>query len=169
MAAGNTYEAIATISPTTTPTEITFSSIPSTYTDLILILSGSSSGSSNVYIRVNGDTASNYSYTTFTADGSTVASYRNSNLSVGLLMDYNSYPNSTTNSDIIIAQFNNYKNTTTYKTCIARGSNAISGVDANVSLWRSTSAITSLTLRLGNGAGTWATGTIASLYGIAAA
>ena len=168
MPAGSTYEPIATTSPTTSPTEIIFSSIPSTYTDLVLILCGKSSGANNVYVHVNSDTGNNYSYTTLTGDGSTAASYRNSNISSGLLLDYTSYPNNT-NNDIIIAHFLNYSNSTTFKTCISRGSNASFGVDANVSLWRSTSAITNLKIRLGGGSATWSTGTIATLYGIAAA
>ena len=168
MPAGSTYEPIATTSPTTSPTEIEFASITGTYTDLVLVLCGKTTATANVYVHINSDTGSNYSYTTLTGDGSTAASYRNSNISVGMLLDYSAYPQNN-NNDIIIANFMNYANTTTYKTCISRGSNAAIGVDANVSLWRSTSAITNLKIRLGGGTGTWATGTIATLYGIKAA
>ena len=168
MAAGSTYTPIATSSPTTSPTEIIFSSIPSTYTDLVLILCGKSTANANVYVHVNSDTGSNYSYTTLTGDGSTANSYRNSNIASGLLLDYNSQPKND-NADIVIANFMNYSNSTTNKTCISRGGHAGFGVDANVSLWRNTNAITSLAIRLGGGSGTWLTGTIATLYGIAAA
>ncbi len=65
-------------------------------------------------------------------------------------------------------QFMNYSNATTYKTILVRGGDASQKVDATVNLWRSTSAITSITLFPGGG-NSFLTGSTFSLYGIAAA
>jgi hypothetical protein len=58
MAAGTTYEAIATVSPTS-GTSYTFSSIPQTYTDLVLAGSCIMSGGTTIRLRLNG-ASSNY-------------------------------------------------------------------------------------------------------------
>ena len=53
-----TYEPIATSSPT--GNSVTLSSIPQTYTDLRLVVNGSSSTSNGIYVRFNGDTGTYY-------------------------------------------------------------------------------------------------------------
>jgi hypothetical protein len=67
----------------------------------------------------------------------------------------------------MIAHINNYSNATTYKTALVR-SMALGTpgncVDAFVGTWRSTAAITSVTIR-----GSVVSGTTYSLYGIKAA
>lgn len=164
-----TYDSIASVLPTTDPTTIVFSSIPATYTDLVLVVTAKVNSGNDIYIRVNGDTAANYSYTVLTGNGTSAASARSSNIDYGLIMDYNAVP-STDNNHVMTAHFMNYSNTTTNKTCLSRSNRAAAGVDAVVSLWRSTAAINSLTLRIGSsGTGTFSTGTVASLYGIKAA
>ena len=60
--------------------------------------------------------------------------------------------------------FQNYANSTTYKTILARGNTPAVGLDATVALWRSTSAITSISLGLEFTA-QFASGTQATLYG----
>jgi hypothetical protein len=50
-----------------------------------------------------------------------------------------------------------------------RANNAAFGVDANVGLWRSTSAITSLSVLFHGGSSTWNSGSVFTLYGITAA
>jgi hypothetical protein len=63
----------------------------------------------------------------------------------------------------------NYKNTTNYKTTIGRGSSAANFADAQVSLWRDTSAINSVTVLLGAGTSNFSVGSTFTLYGIKAA
>jgi hypothetical protein len=60
----------------------------------------------------------------------------------------------------------NYSNTTTFKTFIARWGLASAETNTVVNLWRSTSAINAIRIFTGS---TMKSGTIASLYGIAAA
>jgi hypothetical protein len=170
VAAGTTYEPIATTSPTTNPTEITFSSIPATYTDLVLVVTAKASpDGGDIYIIVNNDTGSNYSWTNIWGNGSSTGSANGSNIAFGLLVDYYGTVG-TNNNHLLIANFNNYANTTTYKTCLARSNNAAGGVDSTISMWRSTAAINSLRLGIGSArTDTFSTGTVATLYGIASA
>ena len=78
MATGPTYEAIATVSPTS-GTDYTFSNIPSTYTDLVLIGSCKMSGSTTLRLRLNGAT-SNYTYQIMRSDGTFTGSSSTSSI-----------------------------------------------------------------------------------------
>jgi hypothetical protein len=60
-----------------------------------------------------------------------------------------------------------YANTTTYKTVLSRGNEAAAEVNAEVGLWRSTVAITSLALDLETGID-FSIGSNFKLYGIQA-
>jgi len=162
-----TYEPIARQTLTTSAATVTFSSIPSTYTDLVLVINAFASTGADIWIRCNEDSGSNYSFTALYGTGSAAGGDKNSNLSQGLLTDYYGTPSST-EPNICIVQFNNYSNSTTYKTSISRANRANSGTDAVVSMWRNTAAITSLTLRF-NGNPTFSTGSTFTLYGIKAA
>jgi hypothetical protein len=161
-----TYEPIATYTIPSATTSYTFSSIPSTYTDIVAILSGTISASAPATsLRFNGDTATNYSYTYLTGDGTSASSSRaSSQTSMGLT--YNGAISSSPNTNIIHIQ--NYTNTTTFKTVLSRASQAQYGTDAIVGLWRKTpEAITSITFITG-GTG-FAAGSTFTLYGIKAA
>ena len=166
MAAGSTYTPIATTTLSSNQATVTFSSISGSYTDLVLIVSAQQTPALNTqYIRFNGDTGNNYSYTILAGNGTSAVSTRNSNVDRWYSGYYAVPP--TTGFGIEIYSFQNYANTTTYKTGLSRTNRASGGVDAMVGLWRSTSAITSVTY--GIDSGNLATGTTATLYGIAAA
>jgi hypothetical protein len=166
MAAGNTYEPIFTQTLASAQTSVTFSSIPATYTDLVLVINATSNTGANSWIRCNGDTGTNYSYIALFGTGSAAGSARDTNKSEGLLMDYYGNPSSTQPNTTVV-QFNNYSNTTTFKTSISRANRAGGGVDAVISSWRSTAAINELTLRFTSA--TYSIGSTFSLYGIKAA
>jgi hypothetical protein len=167
MPAGNTYESIATQTLGSAAASVTFSSIPSTYTDLVLITQGSVSASgASIYLEINGDTASNYSFTYIYGSGSAAASARATNNSTGIdALGYNS--GFSTGQLMTINHFMNYSNTTTNKTVLCRGSDAGSEVGATVGLWRNTSAITSIKVK--NTGSNFTVGHTFSLYGIKAA
>lgn len=161
----STYTPIATTTLSSTTSTYTFSSIPATYTDLVLIVTGtlaSGTGTASLDFRVNGDTGTNYSDTHL--DGSSSAtSDRDTNfnwMNLGLC-------NSSTVCVNVLQVFN-YANTTTYKTFLCRGNHPASYVRASVGLWRSTSAINSITVG-NNGAISLASGMTLTLYGIKAA
>ena len=160
-----TYTPIATTTLGSAQTSVTFSSIPATYTDLILVYSGTNSAQ-DVYVQVNGDTGTNYSTTILTGNGTTASSLRYSS-ATKFNVDSNGIPGSTTPNTSLI-HFMNYSNTTTYKTILVRTSNATYGTDAVVGLWRSTSAINQISLSNASSYN-WSSGSTFSLYGIKAA
>jgi hypothetical protein len=166
MAAGNTYEAIATqtVSGTSTAT-VTFSSIASTYTDLIIIANGGSNGGS-LRMQFNSDTATNYSVTILAGTGSAANSTRQASQNAILIAGI--YAGGSANSNSI-TQIQNYSNATTYKTALSRNNDAAGETNASVGLWRSTSAINTIAITAINGTGTWTNGSTISLYGIKAA
>lgn len=171
MPAGATYEPIATTTLGSNTTEISFSSIPNTYTDLVLVLNGGKQNNvtNTINVRVNSDSGGNYSTTRLYSGSGTVYadSFTGSSNMYTQTIVYNS------NDSTAIFYFFNYANTTTYKTMINRmASTSITdgGVAASISLWRNTSAITSIQLQLDFGSSNkFLSGTMATLYGIAAA
>lgn len=158
-----TYKPIATTTLGSAVTSYTFSSIPSTYTDLILISNPKvSTAQEAVQIQFNGDTGTNYSFTQFGGDGTSPFSYRSTNAT----SIYVSNGTSSTNYGTGIFHIMNYANTTTYKTVLGRFSEAAYVAWANVGLWRSTSTITSILLNVSGTSKTLSAGSTFTLYGI---
>jgi hypothetical protein len=157
--ATNTYVALDKVTVATATPSVTFTSIPQTYTDLVLVMSGTASGTSDIYVYFNADTASNYSRTYLYGDGSAANSGRQSFSS--FLWAY--AVGSNQNNGILNIQ--NYSNATTYKTAISRWNISSNYTGANVGLWRSTTAISSMTVGITGGLNL-SSGTTFSLYGI---
>jgi hypothetical protein len=156
--ATTTYEPIATQTVTGSSTAtITFSSIPQTYTDLVLVSNGGLANNGGYGLRYNNDTSSVYSRTFLKGDGSSVTSARASN---------EDYVPSTAGgaNQTNIWQLQNYSNTTTFKTALSRGSGAGSDAIAFALLWRSTAAINRIDATSNS---TFTAGTTFTLYGIA--
>lgn len=168
MAAGNTYVAIATQTANGSTTFFDFSSIPQTYTDLILVIGGST-GDSAPFVRLNSDTSPIYSSTRLRGDGSSASS--------GRRLRADGAPNDTrfeiglgSANEIVTNIFHimNYSNTTTNKTVLCRANQTSSAVTVQVGLYGSNSAISAI--RVGNtNSNALSSGTVISLYGIAAA
>jgi len=169
--AGPTYTKIASQTLGSATASITFSNIPQNYTDLVIVFTGKStttgSATNGFRCRVNGDTGSNYSGTPIKGDGSTASGTRYT--STAFFEPADIAQTSSTSLSTIIINFMNYSNTTTYKTFISRGNTPSSVVEAYATLWRSTSAIDSVTLSRDFGVNNLASGCTATLYGIAAA
>ena len=159
----STYTPIATTTFGSSATSYTFSAIPSTYTDLVLVCYIQNSSSANTYVRFNGDSSSIYSRTQLAGNGTSATSGRASNTNAGYI---DAVPTQTPNENIIV-QFQNYSNSTTYKTYLSRANNAATGVQATVGLWSSTAAINQIAIFADSG--TMTAGTTLTLYGIAAA
>ena len=155
-----TYEPIATTTLGSNQASVTLSSIPATYTDIVLVMSCIAGGGS-VRVELNADSGTNYSRTFILGDGSSATSGRSSNANYFYFTAGTTYPSAT------IAHFMNYANTTTYKTIMSRGNEASVATVANVNLWRSTSAINSIKLTAETG--NISSGGIFTLYGIASA
>lgn len=158
MAAGSTYSQISTTTVSSATSTVTLSSIPQTYTNLVLIINGTASTQTDLNYTFNGSSASNYSRTYLLGNGSSVITGRDSNgtyLPISFL---------DTSQTTCIVSFPQYSNITTFKTALERANNASSVANTIVGLWRSTAAITSMTLTTSGG--TISTGTTFTLYGI---
>jgi hypothetical protein len=159
MAAGNTYEPIATTTLGSATANVTFSSISGSYTDLVLVINAGVSTTGAITVQLNADTGTNYSVTRLYGDGSTATSDRFSSQNY---LDLSFFPNTLNNNSII--HFMNYSNTTTNKTILARW-NSTSYTTAVVGLWRNTAAVNSIKLYNALGYNLIA-GSTFSLYGI---
>ena len=164
-----TYDKIASTTLGSSNATITFSSIPATYTDLRLVIVGTSSGNANPELTFNGDNSgagTNYSRTALAGDGSSALSTQDANLPyiVNYLVFFRT-------SQPVFNSFDVFSYAgSTYKTVLCEGAadtNGAGGTGRTVGLWRSTSAITSL--RLAFASQTFSAGTTATLYGIKAA
>lgn len=161
----STYTPIASVTLSAATSPVIFSNIPQNYTDLVIVAqTKNSSTAANTRMTFNSDTGSNYSVTRLSGDGSSATSGRSSN-SAFIIIDTQA-ANDTTFNQMFIVQINNYSNTTTYKTSLTRSNNASYGTNANVGLWRSTSAITSVTFTPDGGQ--YATGSTFTLYAVKA-
>lgn len=156
------YEVISTQTLGSAVATVTFSSIPQTYTDLVLVFNGTDSSGTNAFrVQLNGDTATNYSGTDLDGDGTSATSSRFTSI------DYIRGGGISTTNGTAILQFQNYSNTTTYKTVLGRYGTPASSSDTWVNLWRSTSAISSILILIN--AVNYAAGSTFTLYGIKAA
>jgi hypothetical protein len=164
-----TYEPISTSTLSSGASSITFSSIPSTYTDLKVVLVELSSNTATQRVRFNSDTGSNYSTVMLAGNAAgTTASGSNYSSSSGIITDWYAGGSSTSPAIKTLDIFSYTGGT--FKTILINNNNDHSGSgtsEASVGMWRSTSAITSITLT--RDGGTYNTGTTATLYGIKAA
>lgn len=163
MAKTATYSLINSTTLGSSQASVTFSSIPATFTDLILVTQHTcATGSNNqLVVRPNSDSSSIYSRTLLTSDGTNASSARYTGES-GIFI---SYLGNNTDITTSINNFLDYPNTTTYKTILSRSS-AGTYPRAEITLWGSTAAISSLLIYPYSG--TFATGSVFKLYGIQA-
>ena len=153
-----TYEPIATQTVVGTPTTITFSSIPQTYTDILYVIYTPTIAGVNTNMNFNGDYASNYSWTQLYGDGSSAGSFRGSSQTYMLA-------GISDGTAAIHGHIMNYTNTTTFKTLLTRGGGGRRYAESDINLWRSTAAITSINFVAYN----WSAGSTITIYGIKAA
>ncbi len=161
-----TYDKIASTTLSSTQSDVTFSGISGSYTDLVLVCQPITTASyATTYIQFNNDTGSQYSWTNAGGDGSSSYAGRASNVTFARL-DNGTY-STNINDHNIIANFNSYSNTAFEKTFYSRASGAGTdqGAEMIVGLWRSTSAITSIKIYPSGGT-TWASGSTFTIYGI---
>jgi hypothetical protein len=163
-----TYEPIATQTVSSATGTVTFSSVPQTYTDLILVSSRQQASAARLFLRFNNDTSSLYSDTWLSGEGATPYSGRNTGqaaLSIGGIWNGTTTTTWATN----ITHIMNYTNATIFKSTLSRDSNVkgSSGtVEEIAGLYRSTSAITTVNVV---GGSNFAVGSTFTLYGIKAA
>jgi len=158
-----TYEPIATTTLASGTASVTFSAIPSTYTDLVLVYNGTIATANNIVLQFNSDTAANYSATYIYGDGTSAVSGRTTNRNY---IDGGGV--SSTNNSTSIFNIFNYSNATTYKTVFCRSSTPGDATYAWTSIWRKTpEAINTILVRSVNSYN-FNTGSTFTLYGIKA-
>ena len=159
------YIPLATVTLASATSTVTFSNIPATYRDLIVVTSTFQTNASDQLsnYRVNGDTSGIYNGVFMDTYPGTPASGSSSNQTSGL-WNYITNVSSTTPLSTIV-QFLDYSATDKHKTALHRlGSGSLVGAYATrVAL---TSAINSLTILATSG--NYQTGSTFNLYGILA-
>lgn len=168
----NSYESIATVDiGSGGSSTITFSTIPSTYKHLqIRAISHSSTGAQPAMIlRLNSDSGANYSWHGLEGNGSSAYAYSFGAANTG------SYIYSVAGTAFNASAFSghvidvlDYKETTKYKTIRSLGGNDNNGngyVSLNSGSWRSTSAVTGVTITI-DGGGNFTQYSSFALYGI---
>ena len=159
-----TYTPLATRTLTGSAASVTFSSIPGTYQDLILVIESQGTTTADARLTINGSSSAIYNYLRMSGTGSSATSGGGSNQTIGVI---SSQPFSTTSQAALLTlHFMDYSATDKHKNVLVRGNAASTGVEAIIQRWASTSAITSILVFPSTGS--WATGGVFSLYGVIA-
>ena len=159
-----TYTPLATVTLGSSASSVTFSSIPATYRDLIIVTKGG--GGANVLVSINGDTTnSNYSAVQMSGTGSGVdGALPTPNTGQVRFLNYYGFMTADLNT-VIITQFMDYSATDKHKTYLSRSNNAANGTCALAGRRANTEAITSIAIISD---GSFLTGSTFNLFGIAA-
>jgi hypothetical protein len=138
----NTYVAIATVTVGSGgASSIDFSSIPSTYTDLVVKLSLRGSSGNNVLMSINSST-SNFSYRMLEGDGATAASYNNT--TGRLLYILTTTANTFSNIEVYLPNYAGATNKSYSVDAVSEANATTAFADLTAGLWSNTSAITAL-------------------------
>jgi peptide methionine sulfoxide reductase MsrA len=157
-----TFTPLANITLGSSALTVTFSSIPATYRDLVLVYNTTSSTAAYATMRLNGDTGTNYPFVIMYANDnaqstSTVVEDRfyeswltmlpsSRAMAITNIMDYSA----TDKHKNVLTRFSLTSNTGSFQT-----------TTASTGRWTNTSAITSITL-----GSSWNSGSTFALYGI---
>jgi hypothetical protein len=167
----STYTLISSNLLASSAASVTFTSIPATYTDLVVRVSarGTTSATSvtTVY-RLNGDTTSNYSYRRLSGDGSAASSVGDSNNIFQYIAAGIPAATATANTfgslEVYIPSYTVSANKPMSVFSVQENNITAAQINAIAHLWRNTAAITSIEFALNTG--DFASGTSFYLYGI---
>jgi hypothetical protein len=154
------YIALGTTTLSAAASSVTFSSIPGTYRDLIIVINGTLSADSSVHVYYNGDTAANYTRQFMEGNGSSAGS--------GSGTDSRIIDMRNTASNAIV-QIMDYSATNKHKTALVRSNAPVDNfpqVWSCAGRWANTAAITSVSIDP-DSTTQLAAGTTISLYGVA--
>jgi len=132
---------------------ITFSSIPSTFTDLVVKLSSRSSDSivaTGVIMQFNGSSAS-LTYRNLEGDGSTAASYNGTTGRIGVTNAATSTASTFGNLEAYIPNYAGSTNKSSSIDSVQENNATTAYADLHANLWSNTAAITSIALTLQTG------------------
>jgi hypothetical protein len=171
-ASTSSYESIVSATGTGSSNTITFSSIPATYKHLQIRCLARDTNVNNdfsdIRIRLNSDTATNYTRHLLKGDGTTVTGTGSITQTSMIVNGAARQDASTANIfGVSIIDFIDYASSTKNKTMRAFAGNDVNGsggVNLSSALWLNTNAIT--TIDLFTNAGNWTTTSTFALYGI---
>ena len=155
----STYVALATTTLASASSSVTFSSIPATYRDLVVVASVSSTGGADGFVRFNGDTGSNYSSVRMYGTGSAAGSDSYSTVYGHIGDVWGTQGN-------ILLQIMDYSATDKHKTYLSRANAPANTLFGIAGRWASTTAVTSVQLFLASQS--FVAGSTFSLFGIEA-
>jgi hypothetical protein len=161
-----TYTPLATVTLGSSASSVTFSSIPATYRDLILVVAGepTSGGGGIGRVRFNSDTGSNYSIVTAEGTGSAAQSGSLTTTFMPFSFHRSTVLDGFFNPHII--QVMDYSATDKHKSVLLRANASSNGVVMTAGRWANTSAITIVSFTIESGS--WDTGSTFNLYGVIA-
>jgi hypothetical protein len=151
-----------TLSATTT--SVTFSNIPTTFTDLVLVVNGSFSGTDYLNLQFNGDTTTSYSDLPFRGNGSSASAGAASSRA----FIWTNTEASANSRFMCRSNIQNYSNPNINKSVLSRSDSTTGYVAVNVGTWRKTEPITSIRVYALSG-NNFNIGTTFTIYGIKAA
>jgi hypothetical protein len=160
------YVAIASQTLTGTATGVTFSSIPSIYRDLVLVVRPIGATNQFAGLQFNGDTGSNYNWIFMAGQATTTVSANNGSFQNYIVDDQGYDVIQTNGSTMLTYHILDYSQTDKQKTTLLRSGGASLRTVANASRWASTAAINSI--RFYHISGNLAAGTNLQLYGVLA-
>ena len=151
-----TYQLIASNTLSSSAASVTFSSIPTTYTDFVLRVSARDSADTPVSalsVRFNSDTATNYSFTRLDGDGSAASSGRSSNsTAIGqALIEPSTYTANTFGSfELYIPSYTASQNKPSGFFGVTENNAASAEIRAAAFLWRHTAARSTISMTAPN-------------------
>jgi hypothetical protein len=167
------YTLIASNVLSAATSSVTFSSIPQTYTDLIVKHSARTSGASDIstYLQFNGDTGSNYAYRTGYSDYAAGTPYGVANAS-GLTSAFagmHSWDTQTANtfgaSEIQICNYTSSASKQYLAWGVAETNGSATYQSLNLNTWSGTSAINSVRIFATPSSGNFVVGSTFYIYG----
>jgi hypothetical protein len=167
----STYTLITSQTLASSAASVTFSAIPSTYTDLVVKVSArtDSGGTNSVFIQPNGST-SGYSSTTLRGNGSTASSSTRTSDTRGIANffaadDSGQTANTFGNAEAYIPSYTASQYKPVGYMGVTENNATAAGMEASAVLWSNTAAITSLLIQTAAGVN-FVTGSSFYLYGI---
>jgi hypothetical protein len=164
----NTFELIASSTVGSGgAASIEFTSIPATYTDLCLKLSGRTSSTGSiyewVYIKFNSSTTG-YSYRLLQGNGSSAASYNNTTQYAGDITDGTATASTFGNYEVYIPNYAGSTNKSFSVDAVTENNGTTAVADLVAGLWSNTAAITAVNFTPRNGS--FVQHSSAYLYGV---
>lgn len=168
-----TYTFIASNTLSSSAASVTFSSIPATYTDLVVRITARANNAANsttLGVQFNSDTSTNYSYIFLTGNGSVVSSTLSGNFGttyVGQMNSDSATASTFGSAELYVPSYTVSQNKPISGIGMSENDSAAAGgavIRAVAGLWRNTAAITSMILTPTTGS--FVSGSSFFLYGI---